>query len=76
MISYNFKKALAAWREGGGAMNYYQPSPSAQYNLWEVTVSEELAERGIDAREATETALAAGGLSDAEIAVELADWQD
>ena len=70
-----FDDALKAFRLDGGAMNYHQPSTRESAG-WEVAPAETLLER-IEGTplEATRTALAAGGMSELDIAAELADWR-
>lgn len=70
-----FNEALEAFRERGGAMNYLQNVGNATGG-WQVLDAELLIDQGIDPRKATEDALDRGGMSQEEIAAELADWQD
>jgi hypothetical protein len=72
----NFDEALAEFRQSGGAMNYHCAMPDAP-EAWQVCDGKELEEQ-IEgtAREATESALAEGGMSDDEIAAELSDWAE
>ncbi len=72
----DFAAALAEWHESGGAMNYHcgdVNGPAA----WEVASACELAERmEWTPWEATMSALRQGGLTESEIAAEMADWAD
>lgn len=75
----DFKEALEAWREHGGALSYY-----GGYESWELidmgtAVDYTIGTNGGDfktPRELTEHALAMGGLTPEEIEREMADWQD
>lgn len=69
MKSYTtFTEALADFRLSGGAMNFYD-------GVFQVGDLEEIAEVVTGtAKEATAEALRVGGLSDEQIAAELADW--
>lgn len=74
MITFdNFEEALECFREIGGAMNYHFTTRT--YEVEEF--AEELAERiNCSAKEATIIALIAGGMTESEVAEELADWID
>jgi len=71
----NFDTAVDAWRQNGGALLY--DAPANKYAAaWSIFGPEELREMHIDPRLATERALMEGGLTDAQIADEMAEWQD
>lgn len=71
----HFENALNDLRANGGAMDY----DTGMWCVWEQGELETyLVERDavISAREATEGALAMGGMSNEQIAEELKDWKD
>jgi len=73
----NFDDAYAAWIEHGGAMNYIAAMSGECRATWEVVDGEELADRiECTPKEATEDALAAGGLTREEIAEQMIEWID
>ena len=78
MKSYHhFPEALAAWRKLGGAMNYccaFSDAPET-WQVWE-EVADLVEAIEIRPRDAMILALREGGLSEVEIAEEMADFQD
>jgi hypothetical protein len=75
----DFSDALEAWRETGGAMNFVAGMGRVHDgpDTWEVSTCEAIAERcTCSAREATVSALLAGGLTEDQVAAEMADWQE
>lgn len=67
----DFQEAVDHWNMVGGAMCHYQPRG------WHVGTLQEVDDAcDVSAKEATEAALLAGGLSHEAVAYMLAEWQE